>query len=224
MRRERTSQTAGVSELTARSTRSDCELAGQRRDRVLTPHSQVGSARRDGGRVEKTTHIEVEDIRLNDGTTTRVSLYAIGGALGIGRLDDTGHLHIDELRRVRTHRNVDKSGRYRRYNDYKLPSYLGSGTLTVRLHGTPADDTRGLNRTENLRPIPPSDPDFTRLFRRRNDAESINRALDEGPLPRPGPRLGNARQLLNPIGFAVIVNSLAIARHIRSRPPLAAAA
>ena len=35
------------------------------------------------------------------------------------------------------------------------------------------------NRTENVRPIPPSDPDFQRLYRRRNDAESINRALDD---------------------------------------------
>jgi hypothetical protein len=49
----------------------------------------------------------------------------------------------------------------------------------VRLH-TNADDTaRRFNRTENVRPIPPSDPDFTRLYPRRNDAESINRNIED---------------------------------------------
>ena len=41
------------------------------------------------------------------------------------------------------------------------------------------DDTkRRFNRTENLRQIPQTAPDFKRLYRRRNDAESINRALE----------------------------------------------
>lgn len=32
---------------------------------------------------------------------------------------------------------------------------------------------------ENVRPIPQGDPDFARLYARRNDAESINRALND---------------------------------------------
>ena len=80
---------------------------------------------------------------------------------------------------TRTHRNADKSGRYRWYNDYRLPQRHGGGTLTVRLHGNDDDRARKLNRTENLRPIPPGDPDFARLYPRRNDAESINRDLDD---------------------------------------------
>ena len=81
--------------------------------------------------------------------------------------------------RVPTHRNADKSGRYRWYNDYRLPAEYGGGTLTVRLHGTGEDTRRRFNRAENVRPIPSTDPDFVRLYRRRNDAESINRALDD---------------------------------------------
>ena len=49
----------------------------------------------------------------------------------------------------------------------------------MRLHGTPEDAARKLNRTENVRVIPPTDPDFARLYPRRNDAESINRNLDD---------------------------------------------
>jgi hypothetical protein len=49
----------------------------------------------------------------------------------------------------------------------------------VRLHGNEADATRQFNRTENVRVIPPSDPDFKALYARRNDAESINRAIDD---------------------------------------------
>lgn len=68
------------------------------------------------------------------------------------------------LTRIRTHRNADKNRRYRWYNDYQLPQHYGATTITVRLHGTDADTARKLNRTENLRPIPPGDPDFERLF------------------------------------------------------------
>ena len=38
---------------------------------------------------------------------------------------------------------------------------------------------RRFNRTENVRPIPPSDPDFPRLYGRRNDSESLNRSLED---------------------------------------------
>jgi hypothetical protein len=54
-----------------------------------------------------------------------------------------------------------------------------AGSVTVRLHANDQDLTRRFNRTENIRPIPPSDPDFARLYARRNNAESINRNLED---------------------------------------------
>ena len=45
------------------------------------------------------------------------------------------------------------------YNDYQLPQRYDNQTITVRLHGTPKDTARRFNRTENVRPIPPTDPD-----------------------------------------------------------------
>jgi hypothetical protein len=97
------------------------------------------------------------------------------------------------LARVRTHRNVDKTGYP--YDDYRLPDHLGAGTITIRLHGNADDEKRRFNRTENIRPIPPTDHDFTRLYRRRNDAESINRALDTMWLRR-AHSVGHERQQL----------------------------
>ncbi|MGZ5294794.1 MAG: hypothetical protein ACXWH5_12510 [Actinomycetota bacterium] len=101
-----------------------------------------------------------------------IALYAQDGAIGIGVLTDRGAMLFEPLRRFRTHRARDKRGAYRWYNDYRLPTRLGGGIVTVRLHANDEDRTRRLNRTENVRPIPPSDPDFARLYARRNDAES----------------------------------------------------
>ena len=86
----------------------------------------------------------------------------------------------------------------------------------MRLHATDDDAKRKFNRTENVRPIPSTDPDFAGLYRRRNDAESINRALDDTLWLRRAHSIGHERQHLNLLTFALGVNSLALHRH-RSR-------
>ncbi len=131
-------------------------------------------------------------------------------------------MHFEPLTRVRTHRNRDKSGKYRWYNDYAVPESLGGGTVTIRLHGNSEDATRRFNRTENVRAIPPSDPDFDRLFRRRNDAESINRGLEDTLYLGRAHSLGHRRQQLNLLGYALMVNSIALGEHRRRWVPLAA--
>ncbi len=73
-----------------------------------------------------------------------------------------------------------------------------------------------------MRPIPPDDPDFSALFRIRNDAESINRGLDDTMWLRRAHSVGHRRQLLNLLGYALMVNSWALAEHQRAAPPLAA--
>ncbi len=96
---------------------------------------------------------------------------------------------------------------------YARAGALGIGKITVRLHGDDQDTKRKLNRTGNLRPIPPSDPDFAGLFRRRNDAESINRNLDDTLFLRRAHSVGHRRQLVNLLGYALMVNSLTILEH-----------
>lgn len=95
--------------------------------------------------------------------------------------------------------------------------------ILVRLHGTPDDAARKLNRTENVRVIPPTDPDFARLYPCRNDAESINRNLDDTLWLRRAHSVGHARQLLNLLGYALMVNGLALHRHRRRHPTALAA-
>ena len=187
--------------------------------------SEPKPRRKGGRRVEKSAFIEDRTVTLADGTTRTVSLFARGGALGVGQLTDTGELHFTELARRRTHRAVDKTGRlFRWYNDYRLPDHLGAGTITVRLHANSDDQRRRFNRTENIRPIPPTDPDFGRLYPRRSDAESINRALDDTLWLRRAHSVGRHRQRLNMITHALVVNSLAVHRHRIADPPLPAAA
>jgi hypothetical protein len=195
-------------------------------NKVTAAKARVKKPRRkDGERVEKATHLEDRTLTLPDGTQHTISLFARGGALGIGTLTDTGEMAFTELPRVRTHRHSGKT-HYRWYNDYRLPDHLGGGTLSMRLHGNPEDAKRRLNRTENLRPIPPTDPDFKALYRRRNDAESINRAFDDTLWLRRAHSIGHERQLLNLLTHALMVNSLARHRDAQrsNDPPLANAA
>jgi hypothetical protein len=128
---------------------------------------------------------------------------------------DIGEPVFEPLPRLRTHRRTGVGG-WRWYNTYRLPQRLGGTEITVRLHGNNDDQTRGLNRTENLRPIPTGDPDFKRLYPLRNDAESINRHLDDTLYLRRAHSLGHQRHLLNLLGFALSVNSLTLHRQTRA--------
>ncbi|HZJ49403.1 MAG TPA: hypothetical protein VFF07_00810 [Actinomycetota bacterium] len=178
--------------------------------------------RAEGRRVEKSVHVEDKKVRLPDGTHKLVSLFARRGAIGIAELSDTGESSFIELQRVRTHRTQDKSGLFRWYNDYLLPASLDEGVVTVRMHGNEEDAARKFNRTENVRVISPSDPDFKSLYARRNDAESINRAIDDSMWLSRAHSVGHARQHLNLIGYALMVNSLALLEHRQRAAPLAA--
>jgi hypothetical protein len=78
------------------------------------------------------------------------------------------------------------------------------------------DAARGLNRTENVRATPPGDPDFYRLYARRNDSESLNRLLEDSLFIGRAHSLGRSRQLVDLLGWALLVNSLTLARHTPS--------
>ena len=173
-------------------------------------------------RIEKIVFLETRTVTTLGGEKT-IRLLAEGGRVGLGELTDTGEPVFVPLTRVRTHRNADKRGTYRWYNDYRLPGEYGAGIVTVRLHANRDDESRGFNRAENVRQIPPGDPDFETLYRRRNDAESINRHLDDTLWLRRAHTVGARRQLLNVITYAMGVNAMTM-RHPQSgvAPPRAA--
>ena len=173
-------------------------------------------------RVEKTTYVETKAVTTAHGTRD-VKLFARGGQIGLTELTETGELTFEPLQRLRTHRTESKAGTYRWYNDYRLPDGHGGGVVTIRLHGNDEDKKRKFNRTENVRPIPPGDPDFERLYRRRNDAESINRHLDDSLWLRRAHSIGHRRQTLNLLTYALGINGLAVHLHRqRHAPPVAA--
>ncbi len=143
-------------------------------------------------------------------------------AIGIVEFSEAGEGRFVPLRRKRIHRNRAKSGPYAWYQDYVLPPPYGVGVITVRLHGNEEDAARRFNRTENVRPIPPSDPDFPGLYSRRNDSESLNRALDDSLFLGRAHSLGHARQHVEILGWPLLVNSLTLDRPRRRTLPQAA--
>lgn len=192
------------------------------RDRGLLPIAPVTA--KSGGRhahkprVERTTLIGPATIRT-DGRTRDCILYAEGGALCLGDLDVNGDITLTRLDRIKieSHRSVD--GTWRCYGVDDVPDESGGGTVRVRLDTTDEDRRRNFNRTEHLRAIPPGDPDYQRLYARRADAESINRALDDTCWLGRAHSAGRERQLLNLLGYAIAVNSLALHRHRRALAP-----
>jgi hypothetical protein len=170
------------------------------------------------GRYERTIHIEDRPILLGDGSVRVLRLVARGGAIGLEDSTGDGSHGFVELRRLRTLRFQDKSGLYRWYNQCALPDAYGNGTVMVRLQANGVDEGRKFNRTEHVRAIPPGDPDFNRLYGRRSDAESINRGLEDSLYLRRAHSVGHARQHVNLLGYALLVNSLALDQHHRRRP------
>ena len=60
------------------------------------------------------------------------------------------------------------------------------------------------------------------FYVRRNDVESINRAIDDHMWQSRAHSVSHARQHLNLIGYALMVNSLALLEHRQRAAPLAA--
>ncbi len=103
-----------------------------------------------------------------------------------------------------------------------LPERLGGGIVTVRLHNNDEDKQRTFNRAENGRQIPPGDPGYETVYKRRNDAESINGHLDDTLWLRRAHSVGARRQLLNLITYAVGVNAMSMHVHRQGlAPPIA---
>ena len=98
-----------------------------------------------------------------------------------------------------------------------------SGTVTVRLHGNDQDRTKRINRTENVRPIPPIDPDSLASTRAGTTrSPSIGTSRTPSFLGR-AHSVGRLRQQVDLIGYALLVNGLTGLRHERrGRLPIAA--
>lgn len=174
-----------------------------------------GGRRQRKPRVEKVVRVEAQVVSTPAGTET-LQLYSCMGAIGLGELDECGEVVFRRLERVKVRRLANKGGTYRWYVEYLLPADKGGGVVRVRIDTTAEDDARRFNRSEHVRAIPTDDPDWARLYSRRSDAESINRALDDTLWLRRAHAKGRHRQLFELIGFALMTNAIAVARHGQS--------
>jgi hypothetical protein len=66
------------------------------------------------------------------------------------------------------------------------------------------------------------DPDFDRLYARRNDAESLNRQVEDSLFLNKAHSIGHLRQSAGLLGFCLMLDSLTLARHRHSQVHLAA--
>jgi hypothetical protein len=149
----------------------------------------------------------------------KLDLVARAGQLGLIELDENGDGVFVPLARRKIDRRPNADGTWRWYGTHELPPELGGGTVLVRLDTTDEDRRRKFNRTEHVRPIPPDDPDYRRLYPRRADSESINRALDDSMWLGRAHSVGGRRQLVDLLGFAIAVNSVALHRARHSKAP-----
>ncbi len=193
-------------------------------NRVTAAKASPKKPRRNERRVEKNVHLEDKTITLADGTPPHPPALRVRWC---ARHRPT-HRHRRPTLRAHSPASAPTATPARTAGTAGTTTTSCPPSTSTRpspsgCTATTKTRARKLNRTENLRPIPPGDPDFERLFPRRNDAESINRHLDDTMWLGRAHSIGHARQHLNLLGFALTVNSLALHRHQRHRAePLAA--
>jgi hypothetical protein len=168
-----------------------------------------------------------ETFRYDDGTSEEVELWTHGGRLCRVEFTDDGTRHLAPLNRTATLIRPNKDGTYRSYVQYEVPDPRGGRSKTHReaTCGTTKDKGKSKYwRAENIRQVPPGDPDYQRIAGRRSDAESINRHLDDSLYLRRAHSIGAQRQLYDLIAYARTVNALALHRHRKRHARHAAAA
>ena len=172
----------------------------------------------------KIWHIEDREVELPDGSRTTIRIHARRGAPGLLELDEEGKEYFVELELIKRERR-GRLGQYRFYRLVRLPEYLGGGQLRIRTTGDEEDEARGLSRAEHLRTVAETDPDFPALKARRNDAESLNKYLEDTLDRGRAHSVGALAQDADLLGFGLGLNALTWFRNQerrRARPARAA--
>ncbi|MFN8232208.1 MAG: hypothetical protein U0V56_01575 [Actinomycetota bacterium] len=168
--------------------------------------------------------IDLDDVRvaLPDGREVTARIAAVNGWLCVKSIKEDGEPHFEPLPYVRIQRRRNHKG-FRFYAQVRLPAEYGGKEATVRLHENEDDVRRGIPRAENVRAIPEGSADFKRLHVLRNDAESINRGIDDSFFLRRASAKGWRRVMIDLLAYARVVNAVTAAR-VRASGSKAAAA
>jgi hypothetical protein len=146
---------------------------------------------RDNPNPREHTYGEVE---VHDGGEDAIQVQLVDGLPHAKELADDGSPIYTPLERTRTTKPRGPRGAC--WCEYGVPEGLGGGSIWLRVTQDDQDIAEGFNREEWLHAIAPGDPDYERLYPRRNDAESGNNTLDNSlwrerahSIGRPGIRL-----------------------------------
>ena len=170
-----------------------------------------------GERTEKTGFVRTVVFEYPDGSTEMVDIWFSGGLLCRVVYADDGTRVLVPLRRVGN--PIRKNNRtFRTYVEYEVPCPRGRDPQVIRAPTFSQEDDP-FNVPENIRQIPPGDPDYERLMGRRSDAESANRGIDDQLYLRRARSLGARRQLFDLFAHAFVENSVARKRHRSAAGP-----
>jgi hypothetical protein len=188
---------------------------------VINPVTAEAVDEKTGERTEKENYLRTETFTYDDGTSIDVEIWTSGGHLCQVVYADDGTRVLEPLRRTASPVRANLDGTYRTYVEYEVPDPRGMAPRTIMepTYDRPEDKDR-FARAENVRQIPPGDPDYERVKGRRSDAESMNRQIDDDLYLRRAVSIGAKGQLFDLICHAFVINSVARARHRNGgRPP-----
>jgi hypothetical protein len=193
---------------------------------IMNPVTAEAVDPKTGDRTEKEAYLRTETLTYPDGTTLEIDIWRSGGALCRHDYAFDGTPFLERLPRVlnRITQNID--GMHRSYVEYRLDDPRGELPPSIIREPTfQRDEDGAFNRAENIRQIPPGDPDYERLKGRRSDSEASNRVVDDHLYLRRARSLGARRQLWDLICHYFVQNSIARYRHrMKHGPPSALAA
>jgi hypothetical protein len=187
---------------------------------VMNPVTAEAVDEKTGERTEKERYLRTETFTYDD-ETADVEIWTVGGRLCQVVYADDGTRVLQPLRRTASPTRKNRDGSYRTYVECEVPDPRGMGSRTIMeaTYDRPEDADR-FARAENVRQVPPGDPDYERVKGRRSDAESMNRQIDDDLYLRRAVSIGAKGQLFDLICHAFVINSVARARHRNDgRPP-----
>lgn len=190
---------------------------------VMNPVTAKTRDKKTRERTEKEYYLRSETFSYPGGRTQTVDIWTTGGRLvRIDYADDGTEIAIP-LERLANITRTNKNGEHRSYVQYLVPDPSGGPARKIMepTYNTPGDT---FNRAENVRQIPPGDPDYVRLMGLRSDAESANRNIDDHLYLRRATSVGAQSQLFDLICNEFVWNSLARYQHGSTAPPARIAA
>jgi hypothetical protein len=150
-------------------------------------------------------HIEDQTVKTPEGTHP-LRVLARRGHAGYEVLAENGDRLFESTPRIRTQRR-GKLGSYSFHDQYRLPSDLGGGELSVQHNNTKEKDG-GRYRAEHLRPIAYGDRYYKLLYGTRNRSESHNSGVERTLTWGRAHSFGAKAQLTDLIGYAIGLNAV----------------